>query len=613
MNEFLEQFLIESRELIAQASDDLLALEHAPGDAGRFDSAFRAMHTLKGAAGIMDFDAMARVCHAAEDRLSTIRLDAAAMTPALINDCLACLDQMTEWLAAMEASEALPETAEADAARLVARLAPGGQVAGTAPSGEIGDESGEGGISADAAEILHEQVALLSLPRDAGAAGRDESALRVIRQILRGFDLAGEPGKEIASPGPAAPGPAAPEPVAAGAENAAARPMRADMARIDALMRLSGELVVLKNALGHAVQLALQDDVPKQHSRNFARLHGELDRLAADLLHASVAARVLPLRQVFQRFPRLVREMAAKLDKKIRLVTQGDATEADRLIVEALFEPLLHVLRNAVDHGVEPEAERLALGKPSPAIIRLSAARIGDEVIVEIADDGRGIDAQAIRATALKRGVADAETLAAMSEDALRALIFAPGFSTAGSVSNLSGRGVGMDAVRAAIDGLGGRVELHSVLGRGTVIRFRLPFTVLLTRVLQVEAGGQAFGIPFEAVAETLQFRREEVTRLGAAEAISWRGRTLPLIALAEALHLPDTGRIAPAEEKRRAVIVAQGGEWSALEVDGFGGQAELLLKPLDGLLAGMKGVAGTALLGDGRVLVVLELQDLMK
>jgi two-component system chemotaxis sensor kinase CheA len=170
-----------------------------------------------------------------------------------------------------------------------------------------------------------------------------------------------------------------------------------------------------------------------------------------------------------------------------------------------------------------------------------------------------------------------------------------------------------MDAVRAAIDGLGGRVELHSVLGRGTVIRFRLPFTVLLTRVLQVEAGGQAFGIPFEAVAETLQFRREEVTRLGAAEAISWRGRTLPLIALAEALHLPDTGRIAPAEEKRRAVIVAQGGEWSALEVDGFGGQAELLLKPLDGLLAGMKGVAGTALLGDGRVLVVLELQDLMK
>lgn len=603
MNEFLEQFLIESRELIAQASDDLLALEHASGDAGRFDSAFRAMHTLKGAAGIMDFDAMARVCHAAEDRLSTIRVDAAAMTPALINDCLACLDQMTEWLAAMEASEALPEMAEADAARLVARLAPGGQVAGTALSGGIAEESGERGISVDETEILHEQVELLSLPRDDGAAGRDEAALRVIRHILRRFDLASEPGKEIAASGPAA----------AGAKNAAARPMRANMARIDAVMRLSGELVVLKNALGHAVELALQDDVPKQHSRKFARLHGELDRLAADLLHASVAARVLPLRQVFQRFPRLVREMAAGLAKKIRLVTEGDATEADRLIVEALFEPLLHVLRNAVDHGVEPEAERLALGKPSPAIIRLSAARTGDEVIVEIADDGRGIDAQAIRATARKRGVADAETLAAMPEDALRALIFAPGFSTAGSVSNLSGRGVGMDAVRAAIDGLGGRIELHSVPGTGTVIRFRLPFTVLLTRVLQVEAGGQAFGIPFEAVAETLQFRREEVARLGAAETIPWRGRTLPLIALAEALHLPDAGRIAPAEEKRKAVIVAQGGEWSALEVDGFGGQAELLLKPLDGLLAGMKGVAGTALLGDGRVLVVLELQDLMK
>ena len=374
-------------------------------------------------------------------------------------------------------------------------------------------------------------------------------------------------------------------------------------------MRLSGELVIVKNALGHSVALAIEAGLPKQQSQNLVKAYSQLDRLTTELLDASVAARVLPLRQVFQRFPRQVREMAAGIGKKIRLVTEGGATEADRLIVEALVEPLLHVLRNAVDHGVEPVEQREAAGKPIPSIIRLSATRVGEQIVIEISDDGRGIDPAVIRATAQVHNFVNVQTLATMSDEALLQLIFAPGFSTAGSVSNLSGRGVGMDAVRAVIEGLGGRISVESRLGSGTVIRFHLPFAALLTKVLNVDAGGQLFGIPFEAVAETLKIRREDVVRLGAAETVLWRGRTLPLISLARTLHLAE---IAVGQVVQIVILEDEDG-FIALTVDGLGKQSEIMLKPLDGLLARMRGVAGTALLGDGRILIVLELQELLK
>ena len=313
-----------------------------------------------------------------------------------------------------------------------------------------------------------------------------------------------------------------------------------------------------------------------------------MDRLTADMLRSILAARVLPLRQVFQRFPRLVREMASSLDKPVRLETAGDATEADRTIVEALFEPILHVLRNAVDHGIEPKVQRAAAGKSSPAVIRLSAARQGDEVLIEISDDGSGIDPVAIRSLAAARGLASGEALNRMPEPEVLELIFAPGFSTAKHITSLSGRGVGMDAVRAAIMQLGGQVELQSELGAGTTIRFHLPFTVMLSRVLMAEAGGQAFGVPFEAVVETQQFRTREIAALGAARAVFWRGRTLPLISLAGILNLPET----ESAELIQAVIVEQNGEFGAIQVERFGSQLEVMLKPLDGLLAGMPGIA---------------------
>jgi two-component system chemotaxis sensor kinase CheA len=324
---------------------------------------------------------------------------------------------------------------------------------------------------------------------------------------------------------------------------------------------------------------------------------------------------------VFQHFPRLVREMAQELGRSVRLVIEGQTTEADKATVEALFEPLLHVMRNALGHGVEPEQERLAAGKPGHATVQLRAIRDGDQVIVEVTDDGRGIDAANVGRRAVRLGLVTDAVLAEMTDQAVIELIFSPGFSTAASVTSISGRGVGMDAVRTSVTRLGGRVTVTSKPGAGTSVRMTLPFTVMMLRVMTVEAGGQSFGIPIESIVETTRVPRDRIVRLGAADAIVLRERTVPLIRLTEVLGLPaaDPG----ANRDARLVVVSVPGQndasldeteqIGALEVDALGERIDVMLKPMEALLAGVGGFAGTTVLGDGRVLIVLDLAELLR
>jgi two-component system chemotaxis sensor kinase CheA len=301
--------------------------------------------------------------------------------------------------------------------------------------------------------------------------------------------------------------------------------------------------------------------------------------------------------------------MVVALDKPARLVTEGDGTEADKAIVENLFEPLLHVLRNALDHGVEPAEERVAAGKPPSATLTVRARRDGDHVVVEVQDDGRGLDLARIGETAVARGLLSAEALETMSATEIMGLIFAPGFSTAAEITSVSGRGVGMDAVRSAIERLGGRVTVESEAGAGALIRFILPFTVMMSRVMTVEAGGQLFGVPLEAVVETLRLPRERIVAVGAGRAFVLRDRTIPLINLGEAL-----GKASAASRGETDIVVATTfGLPVGLEVERLGERMDVMLKPLEGLLAGTPGVAGATLLGDGRVLLVLDLQELLQ
>jgi two-component system chemotaxis sensor kinase CheA len=386
-----------------------------------------------------------------------------------------------------------------------------------------------------------------------------------------------------------------------------AQTLRIEAARIDHLLRVTGELVVAKNAIGHIVSLAQEQGgvlapMLKQGHDTLARLIGEL--------HDSVmSARMLPLRTTFRRFPRLISELSAGLGKPARLVIEGEHTEADRTIAEILVEPLIHVLRNAMVHGIENPEVRAAAGKPKRATIVLRASRQGEHVVLEVCDDGAGIDVAALRYAARgQQVVADAE-LTAMSDDEVIDLIFSPGFSTATDVTDLSGRGVGMDAARTAVSRIGGQVSVSSVPGAGTTIRFQLPFSVMMTRVITIEASGQTYGIPLDCVIEALRVPTQDVQPVGTAEAVVVRQKTVPLIDLARLL-----GKSANAVQGDTATIVIASiaGEHSALRVDRVGEPVDVILKPVDGLLAATPGLAGLAVLGDGDVLLVLDLEDLL-
>jgi two-component system, chemotaxis family, sensor kinase CheA len=730
MNEFLEQFLIESREIVDEAVNDLLELEKLPNDAERFGNAFRAFHTLKGGAGIVEFAAMQTALHCAEDAFTAARAASRPLSAHDIGNCLLCLDQVVEWLDTVERTGDLPR--DADAGVVVARFTgsptvephaaspvqpvgaawldallrehsaaarnaqtalryrpdpdsffrqqdPLARIAAlpgllaidvvpserwptldeldpfschlvitallAAPRAEtttaLGDElryceletlanrpkaARMRSLAQTAAELLDAQLQLLGATAEPYQAGCVASAGLVAANVLRHVgrledaeSVAAAADKSLEEGRPqrlveAIRGALAGAPTTAVAEpprikrQEAIQTLRVGTDRIDTLVRLTGELTVAKNAIGHGAKLA--DAASSALGATLKNQHATLERLVGELQRAVVGMRVLPLRVAFQRFPRLIREMSAELGKPATLVLEGEDTEADKAIVEILVEPLVHVLRNAMDHGVEAAAARAAAAKPAVATIRVRAFREGEHVLIDVSDDGAGIDIERVRQVARERNMMPAEVLAAASDEEIVDLIFAAGLSTAAEVSEISGRGVGMDAVRTAVGRLGGQVQARTERGRGTTIRFTLPFSVLVTQVMTVEAGGQTFGIPLDAVVETLRVSSESIFPVGAAHAIVLRNRTVPLVRLAQVLS-PGTRQ--HADESGPIVIAKVDGELGALQVDRIGERIDVMLKPLDGLLAGLPGIAGSTMLGDGSVLLVLDLAELIQ
>jgi two-component system chemotaxis sensor kinase CheA len=275
-----------------------------------------------------------------------------------------------------------------------------------------------------------------------------------------------------------------------------------------------------------------------------------------------------------------------------------------------LFEPLLHVVRNALDHGIEPEAERATARKPAVATLCLRGRREGEHVLVEVEDDGRGMDTARIRNAAIERGIASKEDAAALSEDEVLDLIFVPGFSTAAEVSDVSGRGVGMDAVRTSVERLGGRVQVETRPGAGSTVRFILPFSVMMMRVISVESGGQKFGIPLDAVVETLHVPRDQIHAVGLAQAFILRNRTVPLIDLSQTLGLS----LSPAKSVATVIVVALGdGQLAGLEIDRLGERINVMLKPREGLLSDLPALSGTTMSGDGSVLIILDVREMLR
>jgi two-component system chemotaxis sensor kinase CheA len=633
-----------------------MALEAAGAhpDGNRIDSAFRAVHSLKGAVALFDFAAMGTALHAAEDVLGAMRERRLPAARNVIDALLACIGASEDWIASIARIGGLPVSAEAEGQRLrdtllallgaPARPAPEA-AADTSWLGPLRDRA----TARDAPAAARATAALRYTPNaDCFFHGIDPLALaRAIPDLLH-LEIESAAPADLAAFDPfvctlrlmalsAAPvdavravfrlsadqvvvAPVAGTVVAptdslsedptreTPKSESAGRSLRVDAGRIDAMADIVGELIVAKNALAHLATRAAAFDTSL--ARALAANQAEIDRLTGAMHRAVISVRMITLARTFQRLPRIVRETASRLGREVVFDVTGGDVQADKSIVDGLFEPLMHVLRNAVDHGIETQAARRAAGKPEAGHIVLAASRAGDQIVITVSDDGAGIDTARVRQVAKTRGIMDPAAIDALDDRDAAALIFAPGFSTAASITEISGRGVGMDVVRSSVEGLGGRVSVETTPGHGSTVRMALPQAAMVTTVMTVRAGGEQFGVPIEVIAETARVAADRIVPVHNGDAFVLRDRTVPMLHLAALLGLPadpcgDAG-------DTRVLVVAAGAHYVGVQVDGFTGRSDVLVRPMTGLLAGLRGVLGHALMGDGNVLMVLDLPELI-
>jgi len=387
--------------------------------------------------------------------------------------------------------------------------------------------------------------------------------------------------------------------------------LKVDQAKVDRLMNLIGELVVSKNALPYLAERAESQFGVRELSREIKSQYSIINRIADEMQDAIMQVRMLAVSSIFQRFPRMVRDISRKLGKDVQLVLEGEQTEADKNIIESLADPLIHIVRNSLDHGIETPEVRLAAGKPATGKLTIRAAQEADRVVIEIIDDGKGIDPAVIKQKAYEKGIIDEAILERISDNEAINLIFAAGLSTAAVVSDLSGRGVGMDVVRSAVEKINGTVLLSSELGRGTTLRISLPLTMAVTQVMVVESDQQFFGVPMDHVIETVRVPRSAIHAIKHSQTAVLRGRIVPLKSLNGLLGIAAIPK-ANSDDELAVLLVQAGSAELGLLVDGFQETIGVIQKPLNGFLSSLSAYSGSALMGDGSVLMILNIREIV-
>ncbi len=560
-------FIIEAQEILDRLGEQLVSLEQAPDDADQLNAVFRGFHTLKGGAGFLAIHAMVELCHAAEDTLGKARSGEISLLAQHFDAAQQSLDYLQSMLDAVSAGREPTHAPPALIAQFDAHGAP--PVVAAAPVAAMG---GGDLISEDEFDHL-----LDALHGDAAPGAKPLPA----------------------NPTPAPASPAAPK-AAAAAKPAAEveHTVRVDTKRLDAIVNLIGELVLSRNRL-KTLRTRLRDE-------ELDRAVSTLDIATARLQSAVMRTRMQPVGKVFSRFPKVARDVARSLQKEVDLELVGAETELDRNLVEALADPLVHLVRNAIDHGVESPALREASGKQRSGHVRLSAQQEGDYVSIEVQDDGAGIDPERLREKAREKGLIDAEAAARLSTDECLHLIFLPGFSTKAEVTDISGRGVGMDVVQSRIRELSGTIQIQSELGRGSRFMIRVPLTLAILPTLLVQAGEHVYALPLARVVEVLHAPQTSLGWFDGRAVLDRRSHTLPLVDLRRWLG------VEPSPAALLTVVLLQAGEARfGLVVDQVRGREEVVIKPLPRALRGLPGYAGATLIGDGRMALILDVDGL--
>jgi two-component system chemotaxis sensor kinase CheA len=642
-------YLEEAEEQLQKLDDGLLHLENDPDDAEIVKEVFRAAHTLKGSSATVGLTPIAELTHAMENLLDCVRNGSAPATSERVDLLL----RGTDLLRQMVDQVSRGEQAEADTAELLAALSSACDTAsGTQPQAPTSSAK----PSADQAAGPNTMTVRLKIADDCsmpsvrafmvfntiGALGDVVSAdppqdavdgVQAGQEIQIVLTPAGSPEdvlKELGrlseitvvehsqasrdeqnpSPSSAAverkPAETGPEPAARSIQT-----VRVGVDRLDTLMNLVAELVIGRTRVSR-----IESDLAlKYENEELVQSLGEtavhIGRVVTELQEHIMKVRLLPVEQVFNRFPRMVRDLAHRAGKDVDFILEGQETELDRSILEDIVDPITHLLRNAVDHGVESPDERVAAGKPRRARVVLAAKQEENRIIIEVEDDGRGIALAKVKEAALKKGAVGEETLARMSDEDALQLIFASGVSTAEKVTDVSGRGVGMDVVRNNIQNLSGSIEVLTEEGKGSRFRINLPLTLAIIQALVVGTGGQVCVVPLSAVVETFRCSESDVRYVDGHPAINFRGSVLHLVELGSLLEQPSRERLARDDGSITFVVVRTGSMRVGLVVDRLIGEQEVVIKPLGAYFGDIKGVAGATILGDGRVALIVDVGSL--
>jgi len=459
---------------------------------------------------------------------------------------------------------------------------------------------------------LNEQVGRVSEIESVRMTRLDKSSLEELgsnRQAEASSPSAREAAAAAAPAPSAAPAasrapeaPAAPR-QASGGGSAAPRTIRVDIERLDTLMNLFSELLIDRVRLEQLATEVRRNDLTETVEH--------MARVSADLQNIVLKLRMVPVDTVFNRFPRMVRDLAKSLNKKVDLVVSGADTELDRTVIDEIGDPLVHLIRNSVDHGIEPVQDRAAAGKPETGTVHLRAYHSGNHVFIEIEDDGRGINRPKVLETAIKRGVLSAEAAKSLSDDEVNMLLFAPGFSTADKVSDISGRGVGLDVVKSKIESLGGQVSVTSTMGQGSKFSIQLPLTLSIISAMLIKLGSEKYAFPLSSIVETASVRPGDIRTVHGTRVIEYRQSIIPVVSLAELVQSPDYREDGEAETEM--LVIRKGDKLAAVLVDEFIGQSEIVLKTLGKYLTNLDLVSGATILGDGQVALIIDPNSLIR
>jgi two-component system chemotaxis sensor kinase CheA len=601
MEDLLQDFLVEATDLLSGVDNKLVDLEQNPHDPGLLNDIFRGFHTIKGGAGFLNATELVTLCHLTENLFDKLRngemevtkeiMDVILAATATVRDMFGHLESGMQpppadanLIAGLKAALAGNLTAAAPAAAPVpAAPAPAAAVPAAGPDWDAlygavaGTAAATAAPAAEAEQGMHSQVA-------------GQTPEQVIQHAV-GRRASDKPG--------------AAAPVGRRAdEKSRDNTIRVDTARLDQVLNLSGEIGLTKNRLNSLRSDILngRDDTDTLHALDQAV--SQLDLLVSDLQNAVMKTRMQPVGRLFQKYPRIARDLARNLGKDVELVLAGEDTEIDKTMIEDLSDPIIHLIRNAVDHGVEGPQERLANGKPEKSQVRLEARQEGDHIVLIVADDGKGMNAEKLRAKALEKGLITDEEANTMDERQSLNLVFLPGFSTKDVASDVSGRGVGMDVVKTNIQKLNGTIDIKSQVGKGTTFVISLPLTLAILPVLLVQLGEQPFAVPLSMVREILPIDIAQVQEVGGRATMVVRGEVMPIYPISHLIGW------APEKVPEYGVLMQTADQTFILAIDGFMGREDAVIKSLEDFRP--KGVAGVTTLSNGQIVLILDMKELL-